>query len=122
MSFADDLAAAMDDLFEMAGEPATYGRGTDTVPVTAIFRSLTADDLVSEHVMADAVICYVRESELYESPFNRQPLLGDTISRELPEGFDNIPRVQTFEVSAPPVRDRAGRWKLTLQANIRIVP
>ncbi len=122
MGFADDLQQTVDDLFAVAGEPATYARGAVSIPVTAIFRPLTEDDPVSGHVLADSLIAYVRETEIHAQPFNRQPLQGDTVTRDLPSGESGGPRVQTFEVAALPTRDRTGRWKLTLQANVRLVP
>lgn len=110
MSFADDLKEAAADLFDFAGEVASYTSATDIFPVTAIFRGLTPDDLVSAHVLADAVICQIREAELQEPPVR-----GDIIER----GEDLS--LQTLEV-VDRFRDESGVWRLTCQQNIRVTP
>lgn len=110
MGFQEDIREAADDLFGLAGEAVSYVSSTATTPATGIFRGLTPDDMVSEHVMADAVICQLREWEL-----PAVPLRGDTITRELPMGTQTLEVVDRF-------RDESGVWKLTCQQNIRVVP
>lgn len=111
MSFSDDLKEAADDLFDLAGEAISYitSDGT-TTPATGIFRGLTPDDVVSEHVRADAVVCLIREGEI-----SAAPVRGATITRELPVGMQNLEVVDRF-------RTESGVWKLTCQQNIRVVP
>lgn len=122
MTHQADIREALDDIFEEAGVLAFYSRAGFEVEVSAIFRSLTSDDLVSEHVMADTVVCLIRESELAEYPFDCQPLLGDIVTRELPAVGDCPSRTQALELAAPPTRNDYGQWKLMLQAQIRITP
>ncbi len=111
MAFASDLKEAADDLFDLAGEAVSYAAsGSASYPVSAIFRGLTPDDLVSEHVMADAVICKIRESDLSAAPAR-----GNIITRPLAIGE------QTLEV-VDRKRDESGIWTLTCQQNIRVVP
>ena len=119
--FADDLQECLDDLFEEAGVQAVYSRGTASLPVAAIFGPLAADDVVSEHVLADSLVCQLRESEILDWPFNRQPLRGDVITRELPAGGDGAARQQALEV-VQATRDESGCWRLICQQNIRVVP
>lgn len=103
---AKDLAAIHGD----QGEQVTYTSATETYPLTAIFRGLTPDDMVSEHVRADAVVCEIQEAELHGEP-QRQ----DVIERTLPFGSKSLEVVDRF-------RDESGVWRLTCQDNIRVVP
>jgi len=92
------------------GAQATYTSATETYPVTAIFRALRADDVVSEHVRADCVVCEILEAELHGEP-QRQ----DGIVRALPFGSQSLEVVDR-------IRDESGTWRLFCQANIRVVP
>ena len=121
-AFQDQMAKDLTALHGEQGESVTYSRGSSSVPVSAIFRGLTVDDLVGEHVMADAVVCQILEADIHIAPFNRQPLRGDIITRPLPPGSDGLPREQSLAVSSQPVRDESGNWRLTCQQNIRVVP
>ncbi|MBU2538085.1 MAG: hypothetical protein KKH22_06575 [Proteobacteria bacterium] len=121
-AFQDQMAKDLAAIHGEQGEPVIYSRGADSVVVPAVFRGLTVDDLVSEHVMADAVVCEILEAEIHAAPFNRQPLRGDVIARTLPAGADGSPRVQSLEVASQPVRDESGVWRLTCQQNIRVTP
>jgi hypothetical protein len=115
MSFADDIKEAADDLFALAGEVASYTSATDSFPVTAIFRGLTPDDMVSPHVMADAVICQIRESDFIVGGFGDLPVRGDKIERGEDLTLQSLEVVDRF-------RDESGVWKLTCQQNIRVTP
>lgn len=121
-TFQEQMAKDLAAIYGAQGEVVTYSRGADSVSVSAIFRGLTVDDMVSEHVMADAVVCQLLEAEIHAAPFNRQPLRGDIINRSLPSGADGLPRVQILEVASPPVRDESGNWRLICQQNIRVTP
>lgn len=103
---AKDLAA----IYGEQGEQVAYTSATETYPVSAIFRGLTPDDMVSEHVMADAVICQIREAEL-----QADPVRGDTIIRTLLLATQNLEVVDRF-------RTESGVWRLTCQQNIRVMP
>lgn len=110
MSLADDFAAAAVDIFGEGAVPATYTSATETYSLTAIFRGLTPDDMVSEHVRADAVVCDIQEADLHAEP-QRQ----DVIARTMPFGSQSLEVVDRF-------RDESGVWRLTCQDNIRVVP
>lgn len=121
-AFQDQMAKDLAAIHGEQGESVTYSRGADSVVVAAVFRGLTVDDVVSEHVMADSVVCQILEAEIHAAPFNRQPLRGDIITRTLPAGADGLPRVQTLEIASQPVRDESGNWRLICQQNIRVTP
>lgn len=110
MGFPEDIKDAADDLFALAGEVVSYISDSATTSVTAIFRGLTAEDLIGPHVMADAVICQIREAELPSAP-----LRGNTIERSQPLGMQTLEVVDRF-------RDESGVWRLTCQQNIRVTP
>lgn len=110
MGFREDLTEAADDLFDLAGKSAVYTAPTWSATPTAIFRGLTPDDVVSEHVRADCVVCEIRESELQAEPERL-----DTIARTLPMG------TQLLEV-VDRKRHESGVWLLYCQQNIRVVP
>ena len=110
MAFSDDLQEAADHLFDLAGEVVSYKSGVTLSPATAIFRALTVDDLVSANVMADAVICQIRVSEL-----PAVPLRGDIVIRPMITGTQNLEVVERT-LSTP------GIWQLTCQQNIRVTP
>lgn len=64
MSFADDLKAAADDLFDLAGEPATW----NGLPVTVVEGKASETSIGSPGAVIPTMIIQVRESELGARP------------------------------------------------------
>ena len=118
MNWTDELQTAADDIFDLAGESVTYTTVAGEVysPVAAVCRSLTADDLISDHVQADSIICQVREWELAEAGMTADPGRGDIITREI-----SLATSQELEV-VERRRDSSGIWNLTCQQRIRVTP
>lgn len=109
-AFREQMAKDFAAIHGEQGDQVVYTSATETYPLTAIFRGLTPDDMVSEHVRADAVVCEIREAELRGEP-QRQ----DKIARTLPFGSQSLEVVDRF-------RDESGVWRLTCQDNIGVVP
>lgn len=109
-AFRDQMAKDLAAIHGDQGEQVVYTSATETYSLTAIFRGLTPDDMVSEHVRADAVVCEIQEAELHAEPQRH-----DSIARTLPFGSQVLVVVDRF-------RDESGVWRLTCQDNIRVVP
>lgn len=109
-AFQDQMAKDLAAIHGEQGGLVTYTSATETYQLTAIFRSLTPEDMVSEHVRADAVVCEIQEAELHGEPQRK-----DVIARTLPFGSQSLEVVDRF-------RDESGVWRLTCHDNIRVVP
>jgi len=120
MGFIDDIKDAADQMFDLAGETVTYTTCNDELQVTAIFRGLTPDDIMSEHLMADVIICQLREWQLRELLLEADPQRGDTITRDLSLVTEQVLE-QVLEV-VDRRRDPSGIWELTCQQRIRVTP
>ena len=117
MSWLTDLQETADTLFDLAGEPVVYRVDGFPCPVSAIVRALSVDDMPGEHVMADAIVCQIRESELRAGFVSEDPARGDTITRLVDDGFVE----QVLEV-VERRRDPSGVWTLFCQKAIRVTP
>lgn len=126
-TFAEAVAEDLEDVFfdtDELAETVTYERDGISAGLAAVFREVTMDDMVSEHVTADAVICFVREVDLHDF-FDREPERGDTITRSLTPALGQGLREEVWTVcGAPdaPVRAPDGTWRLVCEKGTRLHP
>lgn len=116
MAFADLLKNGAARLHAVADEDAHYQRdGGLCVKTKVLFRPITVNDLVSEHVMADDSICEILEANFNSFMFTK-PRRGDVVIRNL--YTDN----EQWEVIEYRHNRMAGNYVVFVRNNIRLIP
>jgi len=112
MTWADDLQDAAAAIVDLAGETVLFTGETVAYEVSAVFRSLSMDDMAGDHLMSDMVVCQVLGADLEDG----DPRRGHTITRN-PDSIDPT----TLEIMDMRL-DPSGLWEFVCRTNIRVTP